>query len=63
MDKSSNNFSASKRSLSSTMAERGLTEIDATYLKDWSNDDTEPGDDDIFDPMMNEVLKDIEFET
>ena len=63
IDKSSNNFSASKRSLSSTMAERGLTEIDPTYLKDWSNDDTEPGDDDIFDPMMKEVLKDIEFET
>ena len=37
--------------------------IDPTYLKDWSNDDTEPGDDDIFDPTMKRIMNDIEFET
>ena len=63
MEKSSNSFSESKRTLSNTIAERELKEIDATYLKDWSNDDTEPGDDDIFDPLMKEVMKEIEFET
>ena len=63
IDKSSNNFSESRRNLSSAIAERELKEIDATYMKDWSNDDTEPGDDNFFDPNMEKIIENIEFET
>ena len=63
IDKSSNNFSESRRNLSSAIAERELKEIDATYMKDWSNDDTEPGDDTFFEPNMEKIIENIEFET
>ena len=63
IDKSSNNFSESRRNLSSTISERELKEIDATYMKDWSNDDTEPGDDTFFEPNMEKIIENIEFET
>ena len=63
IDKSSNNFSESRRNLSRAIAERELKEIDATYMKDWSNDDTEPGDDTFFEPNMEKIIENIEFET
>ena len=63
VEKSSRKNSESKRGLSSTIERRELMGIDPTYLKDWSNDDTEPGDDDIFDPTMKRIMNDIEFET
>ena len=63
IDKSSNNFSESRRNLSRAIAERELKEIDATYMIDWSNDDTEPGDDTFFEPNMEKIIENIEFET
>ncbi|GIT16763.1 MAG: hypothetical protein CM1200mP38_4200 [Dehalococcoidia bacterium] len=57
IDKSSNNFSESRRNLSRAIAERELKEIDATYMKDWSNDDTEPGDDTFFDQIWKKSSK------
>ena len=37
----------------------GATEAadgDAVAVKDWSNDDTEPGDDDAFTPVLHRII-------
>ena len=43
-------------SLDSTLGEEEGEETEAVVVKDWSNDDTEPGDDDAFSPVIHRII-------
>jgi hypothetical protein len=39
-----------------TLGEEEGQETEAVTVKDWSNDDTEPGDDDAFSPGIHRII-------